>query len=385
MRIATLQFAPKLGDVEGNIRRADEVLKNSAIKAPSQGTTVGIEEAGLDILVLPELALTGYNFPSLAAIKPYTEPSGQGPSATWARQTAKRLGCKVCVGYPEHELDSTTHQEKYYNSLLVVDEQGEVLLNYRKTFLYYTDDTWASEGSAELGFHRLDFPSSSSRTSRARGVSGASVLNASTDDNHHEPGIATSFGICMDINPYRFEAPYTACEFANRVLDSKSQLVILSMAWLTTLSREDLDALAGKADMDTFSYWIQRFMPLIQKKMAHLTNADTDGDPDSKNEKKIILVFSNRAGEEDGIPLARYAGTSAIIAISQRLKPQLQPGPGPDLDRDSSGSSDEEEGPALDVKIICWNMLGATSEGVCFADTMGDPTMVFPLVRAART
>lgn len=45
MKIATLQFAPRLGDVEGNVRRADELL--------------GGLQKGVDLLVLPEMALTG--------------------------------------------------------------------------------------------------------------------------------------------------------------------------------------------------------------------------------------------------------------------------------------------------------------------------------------
>ncbi|KAI9372545.1 carbon-nitrogen hydrolase [Aspergillus egyptiacus] len=393
MRIATLQFAPKLGDVEGNIKRANAVLKDASIKAPPPSNgQVGVEDAKLDILILPELALTGYNFPSLTAIKPYVEPTGQGPSATWARETARRLRCKVCVGYPEIHNDPTTQEVKYYNSLLVIDERGEVILNYRKAFLYYTDETWASEGSSELGFHQLTFPSV---TAKAQiGAAAGAGLNlesepASTDAKKGKVEIATSFGICMDINPYRFEAPYTAWEFAHRVLDSKSQLVILSMAWLTLLSRDELDALADKPDLDTFNYWIQRFMPLVRKRMAHASNADSGasfGSEESESEsegmkKNIIIVFSNRAGEEDGSPPARYAGTSAVIAVEQRPRPRTGMG----LVREHlSGSDGEEEGEQeFDVRILCWDILGATSEGVCFADTRGDPRMVFQLVKAA--
>lgn len=68
MRIATLQFAPKLGDVEGNIKRADELLAaarrplvaaDSSKLAGKSAAVVGIDELRPDILVLPELAMTG--------------------------------------------------------------------------------------------------------------------------------------------------------------------------------------------------------------------------------------------------------------------------------------------------------------------------------------
>ncbi|KAL4806132.1 carbon-nitrogen hydrolase [Aspergillus unguis] len=377
MRIATLQIASKLGDIEANIERADELLDKGIITP--DGGSLRVEDARLDMLVLSELALTGYNFPSLDAIRPYLEPAGQGPCASWARQTAKRIGCKVCVGYPEIEADANDQTEKYYNSLLVVDEEGTVLVNYRKTFLYYTDETWASEGQAELGFHQLTFPTPTEDDCSSSGkaiAEGEAAIIPKTSSATKSDSVATSFGICMDINPYKFEAPYTAFEFAHRVLDSKSELVILSMAWLTLLSRAELDALSGRPEIDTFNYWIQRFMPLLREKMRH-SSANSNKEEGDSDEKRIIIVFANRAGEEEGSPSpARYAGTSSIVAISQRRSDALRRHD-PLLDNENDNENDE----ALDVKILCWDMLGATEEGLCFADTAGDPKMVFQLVK----
>lgn len=304
----------------------------------------------------------------MAAIKPYLEPSGTGPSASWARETAKRLQCKVCVGYPEIESASPdTEQVKYYNSLLVVDEDGKVIHNYRKSFLYFTDETWAAEGSVERGFYELSLHPGNDTASTT------DIIGDIRRDASAPPGrqVATSFGICMDINPYKFEAPFTAWEFANRVLDSKSQLVILSMAWLTLLSREELDALAGQPEMDTFNYWLNRFWPLVEKKMQHV--GDLDGA--EERSKRVVIVFANRVGEEpaadDTKPPARYAGTSAVVAVTQR------PRPGGSRVRGQADGIDDE--PGFDVKILCWDLLGAAEEGICFADTTADPKMVFGL------
>lgn len=50
MRIGCLQFAPRVGDVNNNLSRADAVLSKSSPE-------------GLDLLVLPELAFSGeWNF-----------------------------------------------------------------------------------------------------------------------------------------------------------------------------------------------------------------------------------------------------------------------------------------------------------------------------------
>lgn len=53
MRIACLQFAPQVGDVDNNLNRADAIISKTH---PSQ-----LEH--LDLLVLPELAFTGMQLP----------------------------------------------------------------------------------------------------------------------------------------------------------------------------------------------------------------------------------------------------------------------------------------------------------------------------------
>lgn len=52
----------------------------------------------------------------------------------------------VVAGYPERA-DPPLASGKGYNSAIVVSPTGEVVHNYRKTFLYETDKTWAAEGT----------------------------------------------------------------------------------------------------------------------------------------------------------------------------------------------------------------------------------------------
>ena len=250
MKIACLQFNPTLGAVKQNIDRANAILEASK---PSQ----------LNLLVLPELAFTGYNFPSLEAIKPYLEPTSAGPTTQWAIETAWRYGCNVTVGYPEIHTDSTG-LTRNYNSTVTVSPSGRILANYRKSFLYYTDETWASEGP------------------------NGSAFQSHTD--HHKPffcgplgrlGVA-GHGICMDINPYQFTAPWTDYEFANTMLREGIRLVILSMAWLTRLLPAELEIDPDKPDMETVAYWLERFYPFIE----------------TAPREEIIVVFANRCGME---------------------------------------------------------------------------------------
>lgn len=99
----------------------------------------------------------GYNFKSLEEIKPYLEPSGSGISSLWARTTALKYDCTVAVGYPEKAHNARRATEERYNSLIMVNGDGETVGNYRKSFLYYTDATWAQEGGGFFSGEVEDF------------------------------------------------------------------------------------------------------------------------------------------------------------------------------------------------------------------------------------
>ncbi|KAK1718824.1 carbon-nitrogen hydrolase [Colletotrichum acutatum] len=254
MRIGCLQFAPQVGDVDNNLNRADSVLSKA-------------NPDDLDLLVLPELAFSGYNFKSLQHISPFLEHSGSGITSLWARTTALKYNCNVVVGYPEKVdvSDNWPTSPEYYNSAIVVNGDGETIANYRKTFLYYTDETWALEGQ---GFFDGFIP----------GLGNASM------------------GICMDLNPYKFEAPWHEFEFAFHVLECESNVVIMSMAWMTREDARMFSRMPNEPDMDTLTYWVTRLEPLIR----------------SENGEEVIVIFCNRTGIEDE---AVYAGTSAVIGI----------------------------------------------------------------------
>ncbi|OQO01115.1 hypothetical protein B0A48_13358 [Cryoendolithus antarcticus] len=284
MKIAVLQLDSKLRQPERNIATANALL---ATNPPP---------LDLDLLVLPELAFTGYNFPSAEAIAPYLEPTAAGRTTQWAITTAKRLRCHVVVGYPEISGVSTalngslTEQplttERHYNSTVTVSPTGEIVSHYRKAFLYYTDESWASEGPVGFSTTQID-------------------------------GLGkTSFGICMDINPYQFTAPWDAYEFADQAVKSESELVVLSMAWLTHVPIEEMLAKPMDQELGTIAYWVERFAPVIEA---------------TRMGKDVVVVFANRIGVEKNevesittklgqvIPLGDsvcYAGSSCVMRFS---------------------------------------------------------------------
>lgn len=210
----------------------------------------------------------------------------------------------VAVGYPEKE--ATVTETRAYNSLVFVDRLGEIIAHARKSFLYYTDETWALEGpgffAGELGLGR--------------------PLKAMT----------VAAGICMDINPYKFEAAWTSYEFANHALSSRAEIVVLSMAWLTRLSATELQEHAKRPDLDTVYYWLERMRPLRGANGL---------------EREVIVVIANRCGDEGEAPLigpVRYAGSSTVMGISQ--------GDG-----------------QMDGEVRIWDFLGRAEEAVLVIDT----------------
>ncbi|KAK3359817.1 carbon-nitrogen hydrolase, partial [Lasiosphaeria hispida] len=258
MKIACLQFAPQVGDVDNNLNRADAVLNRAKAE----------DLEGLDLLVLPELAFSGYNYRSLQHISAYLEPPGSGISSLWARTTALKHDCVVIVGYPE-KVDITARwpaSPEYYNSALIVNGDGETIGNYRKSFLYHTDETWALEGKE--GFFEGNLP----------GLGNVAL------------------GICMDINPYKFESKWDTFEFGFHILEVQANVVILTMAWHTNQDISIFSRRPQEPDLETLVYWVQRLEPLIK----------------AENEQEVVVIFCNRSGIEDDV---MYTGTSAVLGV----------------------------------------------------------------------
>lgn len=330
MRVGILQFAPQLRKVNENIERANALLSD-------------VNPRDLDLLVLPELAFsgtplhlqvsrldallinpTGYNFPNLAAIKPYLEPTAGGATASWARTTAARLQCMVSVGYPEvysateHEpgsistsdgepngasiptnAGSNRRSKRYYNATLTVDPSGGVVAHYRKTNLYYTDASWSWPNPD--GFQTVSLNLPSSVPSITKSLPPASDPGVS---GYSSTSIPTAFAICMDFNPKQFLAPWSDYEIATHVVRTNAKLLIASNAWLTHKSREELLAGPAEHDPDTLSYWLSRLRPLLDEG-GGWNNRGGDGNVDGESAggeaDERIIIIANRVGIEPGV------------------------------------------------------------------------------------
>ena len=254
MRLAIFQTSPTLGSRDRNIQAVNALLPQ---KIP---TSRSAESRSVDLMILPELAFSGYNFQTKDDIAPYVETRTNSPSTQWAKEVAQRYGCKVLVGLPmQHELER-------WNAAILVDSTGEVIHEYQKYHMFETDYRW--------------------------GCSPGPGFSSTTLDVEGKP-VKMSVGICMDLNPWEFKAPFSAYEYANYILQEDISLILLPMAWLLPST---MDPESTEPSQPTAQYWLQRLHPLID------------------DFKTRTVVVCNRTGRENE---AVYAGTSCVFRIGQ--------------------------------------------------------------------
>lgn len=362
LRIAIVQLNPQIGQVGQNVARATKLItqfKEALLSSKAPRTP--------DLVVFPEFALTGYNFHSRDHILPYTSKAKEGPSFELAQRVSEMFGCYTVIGYPERS--ETLDDSNLYNSAIVVGPDGDLVFNYRKSFLYYTDEDWGCQENP-MGFQSFPLVFKDRATSTVDGKSSVTDVT-----------LKTSIGICMDLSPYKFEAPFQDFEFATYNIDKNNELIICPMAWLhscsitqdskleaaqkleklracleaqslpthgsqgdfqldldnsnhterlssssDTLNAEYLDML--KPDMSNVNFWIMRFSPFLALQQRHawsitdlipfLTNpkirssyiGSTLSERWKFKNKNAIVAMANRCGIEDGSTV--FAGSSGI-------------------------------------------------------------------------
>jgi predicted amidohydrolase len=152
LNVAAVQFKPDKSNIAASLDAVTDLAARAA--------------AGSHLVVLPEMAVTGYIFPDERSARAVAERP-DGPTFQAWRRVAREHRCWVVGGFPE------VSDHGLYNSALVIDDRGELAFTYRKTMLYDADRPWARPGNS--GYRRFE-----------------------------TAGGSFGVGICMDLNDPRF-------------------------------------------------------------------------------------------------------------------------------------------------------------------------------------
>ncbi len=130
MRVGFIQFRPVFGAVAANVETMKQLV--SSVKA--------------DLLVLPELATTGYTFTSKEELARIAEPFESSPSLDVLHALAEKRNCALVVGFGE------SSGENFYNSSALLFPGGDRAL-YRKIHLFGAENLFFTPGDIPFTVH----------------------------------------------------------------------------------------------------------------------------------------------------------------------------------------------------------------------------------------
>jgi predicted amidohydrolase len=181
MRLALDQWRPVTGGRAEGVARLDAAAARAAA-------------AGADLLILPEMALTGYAI-GAEAVATEAEPEG-GELDRAVAEAARRHGVAILAGYPRRDA-----RGRPVNAVRLVDRAGAAVATYAKTHLYgEVDRSQFAPGDClapvveldgwKLGLaicYDIEFP----ETARALALAGAEAILVPTANMAPFEGIAT--------------------------------------------------------------------------------------------------------------------------------------------------------------------------------------------------
>ncbi|WBL15069.1 nitrilase-related carbon-nitrogen hydrolase [Sutcliffiella sp. NC1] len=130
VNIGIIQMESKLGDVEANLRKAEEYIKEAASKHS-------------DIVCLPELFSTGYNLRYLGEKTNELGLKYFHQSVDFLSQVAAKYKLYIIAPIAEkRELEGVL-----YNSALMFDREGQLMGSYAKSHLWALERFYFKEGS----------------------------------------------------------------------------------------------------------------------------------------------------------------------------------------------------------------------------------------------
>jgi predicted amidohydrolase len=134
MKIGIYQFLPQFGEKEKNLTKIEKAIKNS----------------NANLMVLPELCTTGYQFISQDEVDDICEPIPEGSTVNRLVKMCKDSNSYLVAGIGEKA------GNRCYNSSVLVGPEGYIG-KYRKVHLFFEENKWFKPG--DLGFPVWDIGS----------------------------------------------------------------------------------------------------------------------------------------------------------------------------------------------------------------------------------
>ena len=132
MKVGFLQTFPIFGEKQENVNNA--VLK--------------IKQLNADLVVLPELFNTGYQFTSKEEVLAFAEEVPKGQTTQALITLAKERRVYIVAGLAERE------NGRFYNSAVFVGPEGFIGC-YRKLHLFYNEKKWFESGNRGLNVYDI--------------------------------------------------------------------------------------------------------------------------------------------------------------------------------------------------------------------------------------
>jgi predicted amidohydrolase len=133
MRVGFYQFRPLFGKPDHNCKKVIERLRT----------------ARADLIVLPELAFTGYLFKDRAEVKTLAEDPKKSPTVESLIALCRRRKFHLVTGFCEKARD------KYFNSALLLGPKG-IRRVYRKLHLFMDEPDWFDPGDKHLAVDKVN-------------------------------------------------------------------------------------------------------------------------------------------------------------------------------------------------------------------------------------
>lgn len=127
MKIGFYQFSPKFGEIKKNVAKAADAIAS----------------ADADLIVLPELFNTGYQFISKKEAIGLSETLSSGYTVKALERLSASKKMYIVAGIAEN------NKGKIFNSAIITGPEG-LMGVYRKTHLFYEEKLWFSAG--DTGF-----------------------------------------------------------------------------------------------------------------------------------------------------------------------------------------------------------------------------------------